>query len=243
MVFDNRLSFIPHLKNLRTRCMKALNLLRVVGHKDWGSNFDLLLILYRCLVRSKLDYGCMIYGSARKSYIQMLDPIQNQALRICLGAFRTSPVESLQAEANEPPLFLRRQKLAVQFALQLCSNKTIPTFKHTFNTQFTQKFINKPNAIQPFGLRIKNLIQNININLEQIINNHIISIPPWLMYKPNVFLDLHNNLKSNSNANILKQDFLALRGKFQNCVDLIQMAQGQTTEFPLQQYAVEQSLA
>ena len=60
MVFDNRLSFIPHLKNLRTRCMKALNLLRVVGHKDWGANFDLLLILYRCLVRSKLDYGCMV---------------------------------------------------------------------------------------------------------------------------------------------------------------------------------------
>ena len=75
MVFDNRLSFISHLKNLRTRCMKALNLLRVVGHKDWGANFDLLLILYRCLVRSKLDYGCMVYGSARKSYIQMLDPI------------------------------------------------------------------------------------------------------------------------------------------------------------------------
>ena len=128
----------------------------------------------------------------------MLDPIQNQALRICLGAFRTSPVESLQVEANEPPLLLRRQKLAAQFALQLYTNKSNPTFKHTFNTQFIQKFINKPNAIQPFGLRVNNLIQNINIDLEQIINNCTISIPPWLMYEPSVILDLHNNPKSNT---------------------------------------------
>ena len=38
-----------------------------------------------------------MYGSARKSYLQMqmLDPIHNQGLRLCLGAFRTSPVEIL----------------------------------------------------------------------------------------------------------------------------------------------------
>src|SRR6201996_9596930 len=188
MVFDNRLSFIPHLKNLRTRCMKALNLLRVVGHKDWGGNFDLLLILYRCLMRSKLDYGCMVYGSARKSYIQMLDPLQNQALRICLEAFRTSPVESFQAEANEPPLYLRRQKLAAKFAIQLYAYEPNPAFKHTFNYKFTHKFTSKPNAIPPLGLRINNIIQDINIDLEQIINCHTVSIPPWLMNKPNVIL-------------------------------------------------------
>ena len=36
-----------------------------------------------------------MYGSARKSYLQMLDPVHNQGLRLCVGAFRTSPVESL----------------------------------------------------------------------------------------------------------------------------------------------------
>ena len=41
-------------------------------------------VLYRSLIRSKLDYGCIVYGSARKSYLQMLDPIHNQGLRLCL---------------------------------------------------------------------------------------------------------------------------------------------------------------
>ena len=36
----------------------------------------------------------------RKSYLQMLDPIHNQGLRLALGAFRTSPVASLYVEAD-----------------------------------------------------------------------------------------------------------------------------------------------
>ena len=41
-----------------------------------------------------------MYGSARKSYLQKLDPIHNQGLRLCIGAFRTSPVESLYVDAH-----------------------------------------------------------------------------------------------------------------------------------------------
>ena len=51
-------------------------------------------LCYTKIYSSKLDYGCIVYGSARKSYLQMLDPIHNQGLRLCLGEFRTSPVES-----------------------------------------------------------------------------------------------------------------------------------------------------
>jgi len=47
-----------------------------------------LLHLYRVLIRSKLDYGSLVYGSARKSYLQMLEPIQNHALCLCLEHFK-----------------------------------------------------------------------------------------------------------------------------------------------------------
>ena len=41
----------------------------------------------------------------------MLDTVHHQGLRLALGAFRTSPVESLYVEAEEPSLYLRREKL------------------------------------------------------------------------------------------------------------------------------------
>ena len=71
---------------------------------DWGADTKVLLRLYRSLVLSKLDYGCIVYGSARQSYLRKLDSIHNQGLRLALGAFRISPVNSLYAEANEPSL-------------------------------------------------------------------------------------------------------------------------------------------
>ena len=91
VIFDNKLTFLPHTRYLKEKCVKALNLLRVVAHTSWGADQHTLLHLYRSLVRSKLDYGSVIYSYARESYLRILDPIQNHALRLCLGAFRASP--------------------------------------------------------------------------------------------------------------------------------------------------------
>ena len=114
ILFDRKLSFIPYIKHLKAKCLKALNLLKVLSYTSWGAYRTTLLKLYRSLVRSKLEYGCIIYGSARRSYIQMLDPIHNQGLRSALGAFRTSPVASLYVEADIPSLYSRREKLSLQ---------------------------------------------------------------------------------------------------------------------------------
>ena len=63
ILFYRKLSFIPHIKYLKAKCLKALNLLKVLSHTSWGADRTTLLKLYRSLVRSKLDYGCIIYGS------------------------------------------------------------------------------------------------------------------------------------------------------------------------------------
>ena len=91
-----------------------------------GGDRSVLLNLYRSLVRSKLDYGSIVYGSARKSYLKCLDTIHHQGLRLALGAFRTSPVESLYAESNEPSLYTRREKLSLQYTTKLAANPKNP---------------------------------------------------------------------------------------------------------------------
>ena len=58
----------------------------------------------------------IVCGSVRKSYLQMLNPVHNQDLMLCLGAFRTSPVESLNVDAHEPSLGGRHEMLSLQYA-------------------------------------------------------------------------------------------------------------------------------
>jgi len=69
VISDNKLTFLPHIRYLKENCVKALSLLRVVAHTSWGTDQHTLLHLYRSLFRSKLDYGSVVYGSARESYI------------------------------------------------------------------------------------------------------------------------------------------------------------------------------
>ena len=135
VIFDKRLTFLPHIKHLKDKSLKALNLLKVVSGTEWGGDRKVLLRLYQSLVRSKLDYGSIVYGSARKSYLQLLDPIAHQGLRLALGAFRTSPVESLLTEANELPLNLWRQKLLMQYCIKLAAHTDNQTYGCVYNPQ------------------------------------------------------------------------------------------------------------
>ena len=89
IIFHERLIFNAHVRALKAKCEKAQDILRVLGHTDWGSDKNTLLCLYRSLVRSKLDYGCVVYGSASKLVLKQLDPVHHRGLRIALGAFRT----------------------------------------------------------------------------------------------------------------------------------------------------------
>ncbi|VEN60735.1 unnamed protein product [Callosobruchus maculatus] len=49
----------------------------------------------------------------------MLVNLPNKFLRKCLGVMKSSPVEPLRAESQEPPLYLRREMLASRFLLKL----------------------------------------------------------------------------------------------------------------------------
>ena len=37
VIFDRKLSFIPHLKYVKRKALKALNILKVIGNTKWGS--------------------------------------------------------------------------------------------------------------------------------------------------------------------------------------------------------------
>ena len=158
-------------------------MLKVVSKLDWGADTTVLLRFYRALVRSKLDYGCVVYSSARKSYLKKLEPIQNQALRLCLGAFRTSPMQSLYIEANEPPLYLRWEKLSLQYALKLKSNMGNPTYEVAFHPQYHNFYTSKPSFIPSFGHRISDSFPQICADDVSIANFSFTKIPPWKLPK------------------------------------------------------------
>ena len=210
VTFDCKLSFILHIRYLRIKCNKIIQLHRTIAHTDWGGSKETLR-LYCSLIRSKLDYSCFIYGAARKTYLKEINTIHHQGLRLALGVYSTSPVESLYAEANEPSLKLRWEKLALQNYLKLSSCPLNPALSNTFQPQFTEQFLQKETAIKPFSLQIKKIIQENHIDTAHIHKTTISSTPHWIINQPKVILNLNNYPKFKTNPIIYKSKILNIK--------------------------------
>ena len=212
VIFDKKLTFLPHLKDLKQRCMSALNAFKILCNPEWGGDTTTLLNLYKSLILSKLDYACQVYGSARPSYLKMLNPIQNQGLRLAMGAFRTSPETSLHTEANVLPLELRRKQLTLQYITKISSNPDNPAHKCIFHTpkDIILKANAKQKAIKPIGLRVLPELTEIDFNHKNTENIKVPKIPNWEMSKINVDLDLTSLQKQTTPETAYREAFTKL---------------------------------
>ena len=211
LIWDTKLTFEPHIKYLKARCQKSLNILKVLSRTEWGADQTTLLKLYRSLVRSKLDYGCIVYGSASKVALAKLDPVHNQGLRLSLGAFRSSPVESLYVEAHEPPLEMRREKLALQYILKVKAN---PGNDVVFNPKYQILYADKESATDSFGIHCKKLLKKAKIDVGEIAINSIPDVPIWDSEPVTVDFTLSEFDKSSTSSTVFKSRFHEVKQKY-----------------------------
>lgn len=213
IIWDTKLSFRQHIDYLRKKCFKALNIIKVLAHKDWGSDTKTLLMLYQSLVRSKVDYGSIVYRNADEKLLTSLEVIHNQGLRLCLGAFKSSPLESLNVEANMYPLKFRRQKLKVQYGLKIKSHKENAAYKSIFNHGHPELYINDRNK-KPLAFDFMQEVTQTSISIDDIIPQSIPDCPVWDSPQLDVSFDLTEFDKSSTSAVIFRSKFLEILPRY-----------------------------
>jgi len=117
-----------------------------------------------------------MHGSASKSLLYKLDVIQNQALRICGGAVKTSPVAAIQVEVGGMPLYLRRDQLALVYWANLMGHNRDHIAQPVLrNCQERLK-----EGVKSFGWSIKQKVENMGLSELNICTSVPYStVPPW----------------------------------------------------------------
>ena len=173
LTFDEKFTWAPHIRNLKLATTKKLQILRSVSHQKWGADRVTMLRLYRALIRSKLDYGCMIYGTAKDGLLGSLDPVHNAALRLCTGAFRSSPVVSLYSDGGEIPLSERRMQLTLQFYSHIELLPTSPTY-HCLHSNPLELSVRST-----FASKVHSVLSMLNMTKFKITPVTIRDTPIW----------------------------------------------------------------
>ena len=124
--------------------------MRSLAGSKWGAERELLLRLYTSYIRPKIMYGASAYASASPTRLEQLERIQNAALRIAIGARKTTPIAALQVEANIPPLKLYIKEASCRYYYKLQTLEDHPTTKyitddpHARNRVWTHGHFKKP---------------------------------------------------------------------------------------------------
>ena len=86
-----------------------------------------MLTLYRSLFRSVTDYGMEIYLNSNTKNNYEIEKIQNEALRLCTGALKSTPVCTLQHACNELPPRVRHLQFCLFYWAYLLPFNDHPT--------------------------------------------------------------------------------------------------------------------
>jgi hypothetical protein len=69
---------------------------------SWGAHSDVMLILYRGLIRSVLEYCCIAFDRMAATHMLKLERIQYRCLRIALGLMQSTHVQMLEVIGGVP---------------------------------------------------------------------------------------------------------------------------------------------
>ena len=201
MTFDSpKLTWSHHINILRSSCNKRVNLLKSISHNHWGSSRDSLLILYKSLVRSKIDYGCHLYKLGTQQALNTLESIQNQCIRIATGTRATTPIVSLQVEGLIYPLKLRRIELSLKYISRIMEQHSSSPILKLYKAH-----VSKASNYNSFFKNILDTMQTWNIRRPSTNNQWSCNIlPPWAYIEESIVGIFPVQVKSRNDYQILE---------------------------------------
>ncbi|XP_062537993.1 uncharacterized protein LOC134206306 [Armigeres subalbatus] len=133
VTLDRTLTFKPHCKAVKKSCDSRLRILQIIGAKLPRGNRATLLQVGSALVTAKLMYGIGLVSRGGPETLQTLAPAYNKMVRYASGAFVTSPINSIMAEAGTLPFGLLVTQSVARTAIRImtkCSNNsTLPLIR------------------------------------------------------------------------------------------------------------------
>jgi hypothetical protein len=95
-----------------------------MAHGSWGAHPDRALIVYKGLLRSVLEYGCITFDRAADCHMLKHERIQYRCLRTALGLMQSTHVQAVEVIAAVELLKIRFSMLNQKYGTNAVAKPT-----------------------------------------------------------------------------------------------------------------------
>ena len=135
---DRKLRWRSHLKKIKAKMETQMYALTKIAASTWGCTLARAREVYTKVVRSAIAYGASAYHTpadpkrqAPRGIAKPLTTTQSSCLRVVAGAFRATPIRSLETETWVPPLDLYLNRRVAEFKCHVTYAKHMLMLSHT----------------------------------------------------------------------------------------------------------------
>lgn len=168
ITLDEKMTFNTHIQGLERKATRSLSSLREV-RQITQMKTEKMIQLYICLVRSIMEYGCIVWQIADPKYTKLLDNVQKKALCLCLNMPITSGREALEVIAGVIPIDLRIEQISVTEIAKIQSKSVQEPIKQQLLKYKDQNTYDR--YITPMGkvlAQAKDVEREVNIKIDTI---------------------------------------------------------------------------
>ena len=123
-------TFSQHIKDTVKKSKTKVNILKSLAGSSWGQDKDTLLLTYKSVCRSTLEYATPVWSTLiSDSNWQRLQAVQSQALRVSTGCLQMSSTDHLHQETKVLPIRQHSTMLTKQYTAN-CLKHEHPGHKH-----------------------------------------------------------------------------------------------------------------
>ena len=104
MTLDKKLHWKNHVDKVTWRVSKSINVLKRLAGSTWGCARSNLNLTYQKHILPVITYRCESLVTAQPHTLQVLEHVQNQALRLITGAVKTTPIDAMLFTTSNKPI-------------------------------------------------------------------------------------------------------------------------------------------
>lgn len=215
VTFESNLKYNIYVDEIAKRLEKDLNVIKCLASYKYNLNREILLQIVDTKMRSKIEYASFLLQNESKKMIQKLRAKYNSGLRIALGAFCTTAIPVLYAEAGRMNIETRAAQRAIKYVINILGN-----VKHPMRDEIIKRIelikTRKTNKNKESALMLAcRKICELNINEVQEVKPYF-NRPTWRDKRIKIDKSMHIHKKDTLNAETWQKLYRELSDKYKN---------------------------